>query len=161
MEAIGAIVPSLQVLTEAQGKTGKGKLGTQQEGKTGDTAHLARLAAQFGIDLLCQAILSNHFHLVLRSRPDVVAAWEDAEVARRWLMLCPLRKDELGLAPVGHPTARAVRLPILSRRVHTRSGSRAAQAAGYQKRDRPQSVAGPSAKTVREGCRITGSMQFT
>ena len=57
---------------------------------------LKRLAAQFGIDLLCQAILSNHFHLVLRSRPDVVAAWKDAEVARRWLMLCPLRKDELG-----------------------------------------------------------------
>jgi hypothetical protein len=57
---------------------------------------LKRLAAQFGIDLLCQAILSNHFHLVLRSRPDVVAAWEDAEVARRWLMLCPLRKDEMG-----------------------------------------------------------------
>ena len=33
---------------------------------------LRRLAAGFGIDLLCFAILSNHFHLVLRSRPDVV-----------------------------------------------------------------------------------------
>ena len=46
------------------------------------------------MDLLCQAILSNHFHLVLRSRPDVVAEWDDTEVARRWLMLCPLRRDE-------------------------------------------------------------------
>ncbi len=53
---------------------------------------LQHLAAHFGIDLLCYAILSNHFHLVLRSRPDVVAAWDDAEVARRWLMLCPKRK---------------------------------------------------------------------
>ena len=59
---------------------------------------LRRLAAQFGIDLLCHAILSNHFHLVLRSRPDVVATWDDVDVARRWLMLCPLRKDDEGHA---------------------------------------------------------------
>ncbi len=59
---------------------------------------LVRLAAQFGIDLLCQAIMSNHFHLVLRSRPDVVAEWNDTEVARRWLMLCPVRKDAQGQA---------------------------------------------------------------
>ncbi len=59
---------------------------------------LKRLAAQFGIDLLCQAIMSNHFHLVLRSRPDVVTEWDDTEVARRWLMLCPVRKDEHGQA---------------------------------------------------------------
>ncbi len=58
---------------------------------------LKRLAAQFGIDLLGNAILSNHFHLILRSRPDVVAQWDDSEVAGRWLMLCPLRKDADGL----------------------------------------------------------------
>ncbi len=57
---------------------------------------LKHLAGQFGIDLLCQAILSNHVHLFLRSRPDVVAQWNDREVARRWLMLSPLRKDEHG-----------------------------------------------------------------
>ena len=49
-------------------------------------------AANFGIDLLGFAIMSNHFHLILRSRPDVVKEWDDSEVARRWLMLCPLRK---------------------------------------------------------------------
>ena len=37
--------------------------------------------------------MSNHFHLVLRSRPDVVAEWGDTDVARRWLMLCPVRRD--------------------------------------------------------------------
>ena len=40
--------------------------------------------------------MSNHFHLVLRSRPDVVAEWDDSEVARRWLMLCPERRDSNG-----------------------------------------------------------------
>lgn len=54
------------------------------------------LARHFGIDLLGFAILSNHFHLVLRNRPDVVATWSDKEVARRWLSLCPLRKNEAG-----------------------------------------------------------------
>ena len=55
---------------------------------------LKLLAGNFGIDLLSMAILSNHFHLILRSRPDVVATWDDTEVARRWLMLCPRRKNE-------------------------------------------------------------------
>ena len=39
-----------------------------------------------------------HFHLVLRSRPDVVATWDDHEVARRWLLLCPVRKNPDGTA---------------------------------------------------------------
>ncbi len=33
---------------------------------------LERFAACFAIDLIAYAILSNHFHLVLRSRPDIV-----------------------------------------------------------------------------------------
>ena len=45
---------------------------------------LKHLAANFGIDLLAFSCLSNHFHLVLRSRPDVVKTWDDTEVARRW-----------------------------------------------------------------------------
>jgi len=45
--------------------------------------YLHRFAAAFGSDLLGFAILSNHFHLILRSRPDVVATWDDREVARR------------------------------------------------------------------------------
>jgi hypothetical protein len=57
-------------------------------------AELDRCAANFGIDLIAFALLSNHFHLVLRSRPDVVQTWDDSEVARRWLMLCPKRSDK-------------------------------------------------------------------
>ena len=56
---------------------------------------LQQLAAAFGIDLLAFSCLSNHFHLILRSRPDVVATWDDTEVARRWLLLCPVRKSKL------------------------------------------------------------------
>ncbi len=54
--------------------------------------YLMQFAAAFGIHLLGFAILSNHFHLILRSRPDVIATWDDQEVARRWLMLCTHRR---------------------------------------------------------------------
>jgi hypothetical protein len=59
---------------------------------------LRHLAAHFWIDLLGFAILSNHFHLILRSRPDCIVEFDDSEVARRWLMLCPVRKDAEGRA---------------------------------------------------------------
>ncbi|MEI7700715.1 MAG: hypothetical protein WCK86_13030 [Planctomycetia bacterium] len=57
---------------------------------------LQLLASLFGIDLLCYTIMSNHFHLILRSRPDVVKTWDDTEVAHRWLTLCPVQKDNDG-----------------------------------------------------------------
>ena len=56
------------------------------------------LAGLFGIDCLTYAIMSNHVHLVLRSRPDVVAGWSDEEVARRWLRLFPVRREKDGSA---------------------------------------------------------------
>ena len=57
---------------------------------------LEHFAALFGIDLLTFAVMSNDFHLILRNRPDVVAIWDDTEVARRWLMICPHRKGKDG-----------------------------------------------------------------
>ncbi len=59
---------------------------------------IKRFAANFGIDVLSYSVLSNHHHQMLRSRPDVVETWSDTEVARRWLMICPVRKD-----PDGNP----------------------------------------------------------
>jgi REP element-mobilizing transposase RayT len=54
------------------------------------------LASIFGIDCLTYTILSNHAHIVLRSRPDVVASWSDKEVAQRWLRLHPKRRKKNG-----------------------------------------------------------------
>ena len=54
------------------------------------------LASVFAIDCLTYTVLSNHLHLVLRSRPDVVAGWSDDEVARRWLRLFPCRRNQDG-----------------------------------------------------------------
>ena len=54
------------------------------------------LAANFAVDILGYAALSNHMHVVLRNRPDLAAQWSDEEVARRWWNLFPARKDEEG-----------------------------------------------------------------
>jgi hypothetical protein len=51
-------------------------------------------AKYFAIDVLAHAVMSNHFHSVLRSRPDTVQEWDDTEVARRWMLLCPKRRDK-------------------------------------------------------------------
>ena len=57
---------------------------------------MGRASANFGIDLIAYSLMSTHIHLVLRSRPDQVKKWDDTEVARRWLMLCPIRKNKDG-----------------------------------------------------------------
>jgi len=59
---------------------------------------LEALASVFGIDVLSYAVMANHLHLILRNRPDVVAAWSDQEVAIRWLRLFPGKRLEEHLA---------------------------------------------------------------
>ena len=54
------------------------------------------LASVFAIDCLTYTVLSNHLHVVLRSRPDVLAEWSDEEVARRWWRLFPRRRTKTG-----------------------------------------------------------------
>lgn len=65
------------------------------------------LASVFAVDVLSYAILSNHMHLILRNRPDVVAAWSDREVAIRWLKVFPGRRIEEHL---GEPTENDVEM---------------------------------------------------
>ena len=48
---------------------------------------LAALSQIFAVDACVFAILSNHFHLLLRNRVDLAAQWSDEEVVRRWWQL--------------------------------------------------------------------------
>ena len=50
---------------------------------------LRYLTRFFAIDMLAYAIMSNHYHLVLRNRPDQVARMDDRQVVTAWLMICP------------------------------------------------------------------------
>ena len=59
---------------------------------------LEELAGIFGIDVLGFAVLSNHLHVVVRTRPDIVKSWTNEEVALRWWRLFPQRRDANGVA---------------------------------------------------------------
>ncbi len=77
---------------------------------------LESLAGFFGVEIAAFAVMSNHLHVILRNRPDVVALWSDQEVARRWLTLFPGRvgtkpdpTSVLALAGFPAPTAEQAR----------------------------------------------------
>ena len=48
---------------------------------------LAELVEVFSIDLCAYAVMSNHYHLVVRIDEDRCLGWSDVDVARRWLTL--------------------------------------------------------------------------
>ena len=54
------------------------------------------LAGIFAVDVLGFAVMSNHLHVVVRTRPDVVKTWSDADVAVRWWNLFPQRREKDG-----------------------------------------------------------------
>jgi REP element-mobilizing transposase RayT len=68
---------------------------------------LRHLAAIFAIEVCAYAVLADHYHTILRTRPDIVALWSDREVARRWLILFPRHHDISG-APLP-PTEEEIR----------------------------------------------------
>ncbi len=57
---------------------------------------LQELASVFGIDICGYAVMSNHLHVVLRVRPDLVQEWSDEEVALRWRLLFLPRDETTG-----------------------------------------------------------------
>ena len=59
-------------------------------------ARLEYLAGAMAIEVLGYAVMSNHFHVILRNRPDIVEELSDREVALRWWQLCPQRRNEDG-----------------------------------------------------------------
>jgi len=54
---------------------------------------LRYLAAIFAIEVCAYAVMENHYHTILRTRPDIVASWSDREVATRWLTLFPRHRS--------------------------------------------------------------------
>jgi putative transposase len=52
--------------------------------KTWIRERLEALAGIFGIEVVGFTVMSNHFHVMLRNRPDLTTAWTPEEIARRW-----------------------------------------------------------------------------
>ncbi len=54
------------------------------------------LASVFAVEVCGYSVMSNHYHVVLRIRPDIATTWSDDEVAIRWLRLHPIEHDQSG-----------------------------------------------------------------
>jgi putative transposase len=50
---------------------------------------LRQLAGIFAVEVCAYAVMENHYHVILRTRPHIAARWSDQEVATRWLTLFP------------------------------------------------------------------------
>ncbi|MFH1137805.1 MAG: transposase [Pseudomonadota bacterium] len=59
---------------------------------------LELLANAFAMEIFAFAVMSNHLHVVLRTRPDWAESWSEEETARRWLLVFPKRRTP-GEAP--------------------------------------------------------------
>jgi len=54
---------------------------------------LEELAGIFAVEILGFAVLSNHLHVVVRTRPDIAKQWSSDEISLRWLHLFPQRRN--------------------------------------------------------------------
>ena len=45
------------------------------------------LCSVFAVDLCAYAVMSNHYHIVIRIDVDEVKQWTDQEVAKRWMQI--------------------------------------------------------------------------
>ena len=77
-------------------------------------------AGVFAVNIGNFAILSNHEHLICRTRPDIAAGWSDEEVAWRWKLAWPeWREDHWARDPTDEEVAKVLADP---RRLERREG---------------------------------------
>ena len=72
------------------------------------------LAGIFAIEVCAYAIMENHYHTVLRIRPDIVETWSDHQVAMRWLTLFPnyYRDNDLAESPTEQQVSALAENPV-------------------------------------------------
>jgi hypothetical protein len=69
-----------------------------------------KLAALFSMEVEFHSELSNHLHLIIRTRPDIVAKWSDEDVVRRMLTVHRIIHSESG--QVEPPSAEEIQLEL-------------------------------------------------
>jgi len=67
----------------------RSRLFEQKKRRRALADRLVQLVLYFAIDVLEWALLTNHFHLVASTHPDLAALWSDREVVTRWRTLSP------------------------------------------------------------------------
>lgn len=79
------------------------------------------LSQYFAVEVHAYAIMSNHFHLILRYAPLAHLQWTDETVADRWLSVCPPRTWTGEIDVEAIPEAKALLIADGKRLRHVRS----------------------------------------
>ena len=53
------------------------------------TEMLEEMAGSFALDFMAYSFMGNHYHLLIRNRPDLASGYDNVEVALRWWRACP------------------------------------------------------------------------
>lgn len=59
-------------------------------------SRLSVLSEHFAVEVIAFAVMENHHHSMLRTRPDLAASWTPIEVALRWRAVYPKRFNRDG-----------------------------------------------------------------
>jgi len=81
---------------------------------------IEHLATIFAIDVYAYAIMSNHYHIVVKLDPKRTKKWSDSEVATRWLSKSPASHKQV---PETEELKRLIEDPHKIRQLRTRLGS--------------------------------------
>ena len=79
---------------------------------------IAELAKFFACSILSNAVMSNHFHLLVSMLPSEANAWSAHQVAERWCRLFPRKKPEEHQAKIEAIAANAARVAIYRQHLH-------------------------------------------
>ena len=55
---------------------------------------IQRLSGIFSVQVLACAVMSNHYHIVIRVDPKKAKSWSKEEVVRRWNQIYPVKRDK-------------------------------------------------------------------
>ena len=54
---------------------------------------IIRAAKVLAVEVICVSVMGNHIHIIIFTRPDIVAEWSDEPCARQWLEVYPPLKS--------------------------------------------------------------------
>lgn len=91
--------------------------------KTWLEERLFKLVSCFAVELFGYAIMSNHFHLIVRYDPTAARQWTDEEVVRRWLACASLATDQRGEESLESQQAQLLKNPAKIQRLRRHLGS--------------------------------------
>lgn len=66
------------------------------------------LSEHFALDIIGYSVMSNHAHVIPRTRPAVTRDWSAGEVARRWLALFPPKRKNVDPAVAAEAAQRKI-----------------------------------------------------